>query len=629
MRIILTEKYKSIQSDLDLVLPDFTILTGINGAGKSHLLKAIEENAAKVYDDDGSILTPVRYFNTNSLNPNESYQAGRESYSNEVNSIYYAIQNFIQQRRTQTDITIENHFKNQNLAYPSIIYDSINNTGKSIEQLTQEDIKEFTPLYTNLVQDIFQQNFSAIFKRYSDRYDDNVYNEFLNIKKGKDRKFLTEEQFSNKYGSPPWEFVNRIFDEANIGYTITDPIENDRDFPYTFKLVNKSNGANVNFTDLSSGEKVLMSLTLALYNTQIHVPFPKLLLLDEPDAPLHPSMAEQLLKVIEKVFINEKKVKVIMTTHSPSTIAMASEKSLYVMQKENPRIQKRSQEQIMKLLTDGIPSFSIYADNRRQVFVESYIDALFYSKIYEKLKKNFKNDKSLYFISSGSITNTTGNCEKVRQIVNLLTGFGNQTIYGIIDWDTKNFGNKKIHVLGSNIRYSLENYIYDPLMISNFLMREIVVSKKYFQISEDDSLHDFVSYSPEKLQSIVNILTSSIADNLKEITGIELDVNAVTTVYYLKGISLNIPTWYLQANGHDLEKAIIKSYPALIGKFKDKSTNDKSSNADNNQENLSILEERAVSIGNKIKEEIIKKVFEDLPQFIPVDILNLLQGLLL
>ena len=505
------------------------------------------------------------------------------------------------------------------MSYYSIIASALQQTGKTIEELDQEDIKEVTPLYTNLVQDIFQQNFSAIFKRYSDRYDDNVYNEFLKTVKKKNKKFLSNKQFINKYGTPPWEFVNRIFEEANIGYTITDPIENDRDMQYFFRLVNKSNGAIVNFSDLSSGEKVLMSLTLALYNTKLDIAFPKLLLLDEPDAPLHPSMAKQLLRVIEEVFVNEKNVKVIMTTHSPSTIAMAPEESLFIMQKENPRLIKKSKEQIMKLLTEGIPSFSIYADNRRQVFVESDIDVTFYTKIYDKLKKRIQNDKSLYFISSGMIKGNTGNCDQVKSIVNTLTQSGNQTIFGVIDWDKKNYGNDKIFILGLLVRYSLENYIYDPIILANFLLREVIVTKLDFQLSEDDSLLDFRFYSEEKLQNIINLITSKIALN------IETEISASTTkVYYVNGKSLDVPTWYLQAPGHPLEKAILKTYPKLINKFRDKTNNPV--NSDNK---IAIsAEDKMTSTGNRIKEEIINKVFEDLSEFIPVDLSNLIQSLL-
>jgi AAA15 family ATPase/GTPase len=45
---------------------------------------------------------------------------------------------------------------------------------------------------------------------------------------------------------------------------------------------------------------------------------------DEFDAHLNPSIAEKFIEVIQTYFVN-KGVQVIMTTHSPSTVAFAKE----------------------------------------------------------------------------------------------------------------------------------------------------------------------------------------------------------------------------------------------------------------------------------------------------------------
>ena len=423
IKVSIQNQFKSLQNNFEIDLPDFTIISGINGAGKSHLLMAIQQNVAQAYNGENQLLSQRRYINSTTLAPNDSFQVGRETHLNEVNNIYGTIKSYTTTRIANPNLTFESHLSYNKSQYEMTLK-ILEDSNKSLDDITLEDISEFLPISYGIVSDIFYQNFSTIFKRYYDRYEDNLYYQYLKEIKGKNKKFLTESEFLKKYGNPPWEFVNRIFEEAQIGYSINDPIENDRDIPFMFRLINNVNGATVNFSDLSSGEKVLMSLTLSLYNAKLNIAFPELLLLDEPDAPLHPSMAKQLLRVIEEVFVKEKGVKVIMTTHSPSTVAMAPEESLYVMQKEEPRIKKRSKEQIMKLLTDGIPSFSIYADNRRQVFVESDTDASFYTKIYGKLKSTIQSDKSLYFISSGLTKNNTGNCDQVKKIVKTLSDFG-------------------------------------------------------------------------------------------------------------------------------------------------------------------------------------------------------------
>ena len=69
---------------------------------------------------------------------------------------------------------------------------------------------------------------------------------------------------------------------------------------------------------MSSGEKVLISLVFYLYSSQEKNVFPKLLLLDEPNAHLHPTMTQQFLNVVKNVLVDKFNVRVIMTTHSPS-----------------------------------------------------------------------------------------------------------------------------------------------------------------------------------------------------------------------------------------------------------------------------------------------------------------------
>ena len=73
-----------------------------------------------------------------------------------------------------------------------------------------------------------------------------------------------------------------------------------------------------------------MALVSCVYKASFDKHFPQVLLLDEVDASLHPSMMQNMLNVIEKVFL-ENGVKVILVTHSPTTIALAPEESVYVM----------------------------------------------------------------------------------------------------------------------------------------------------------------------------------------------------------------------------------------------------------------------------------------------------------
>lgn len=64
-----------------------------------------------------------------------------------------------------------------------------------------------------------------------------------------------------------------------------------------------------------------MALVASIYKSSSDGAFPDILLLDELDASLHPSMIKNMIGVIEDIFL-EQGIKVILVTHSPSTIAL-------------------------------------------------------------------------------------------------------------------------------------------------------------------------------------------------------------------------------------------------------------------------------------------------------------------
>ncbi len=50
MKLSFLRTHKSITSFPEINLPDFVVLTGVNGAGKSHLLEAIENGSMQIDD---------------------------------------------------------------------------------------------------------------------------------------------------------------------------------------------------------------------------------------------------------------------------------------------------------------------------------------------------------------------------------------------------------------------------------------------------------------------------------------------------------------------------------------------------------------------------------------------------
>src|SRR5690242_1820462 len=105
------------------------------------------------------------------------------------------------------------------------------------------------------------------------------------------------------------------------------------------------------------------------------VELPKVLLLDEPDATLHPAMIQSLLRVLDHIFCQRYGVKVMLVTHAPTTVALAPEESIYTMRRKGaPRVRSVSRDEALSSLLVGVPRLSIRNEHRRQVFVESEND---------------------------------------------------------------------------------------------------------------------------------------------------------------------------------------------------------------------------------------------------------------
>ncbi|WP_287732373.1 AAA family ATPase [Microcystis sp. M090S1] len=440
--------------------------------------------------------------------------------------------------------------------------------------------------------DIFQQSLARIFVDYQRNWLTNRLKRVANLE-DETVSFLTEEEFLSKYGEPPWEFVNSILETANLDFRINRPPQYE-DRPYEPILTDRVRNSQVRFNDLSSGERILMSFALCLYyaddKNKLIVDNPKILLFDEIDAPLHPSMTQSLLRTIQDVLINRRNIKVILTTHSPSTVALAPEQSIYAMYKnEQKRMQKVTKDKALSILTTGVPTLSIDYENRRQVFVESRYDVQFYEKLHEKLKDYLTPEISLNFIASGG---GNGTCDQVKDVVNQLKEGGNRTVYGIIDWDLKNCGNGRVKVLGKETRYSIENYILDPVLIAAFLLREKFIEPIEVGLRKRETYVDFGTFDDTRLQQIADFIVEKVKPKIQS----EVQDDCLLC-QYLSGKTIKLPKWFLRIQGHKLEEILKELFPKL-NKFKKEP---------------------------ELKLEIISKVIDDFPSLIPYDILSLLK----
>lgn len=487
--------YLSIEKFDDVDLPDFTVLTGLNGSGKTHLLQAIAqkkviieslENENPVYFDyktfyleneapynaqqvaneresawqyyEANIKQHI--FNTRNGKLGDSYEEIKSICLNKNKKIWYLkkedfenqdlLQKYKSFKKEISNLFEVNHnFYNNEQAKQ--IYIALKKYEYSFDEIDKENFNEcYKPF--SLKNNFLPNNLSKVIIDYYYKYRQNQVNEFQAKTYGKSYHYLSEDEFTKAHGEKPWELINSILKvSSNLGFEITSPEGGDFLQNYQLKLIDKSNPAvNFDFSNLSSGEKVLMALVASIYKASSDKFFPKILLLDEIDASLHPSMVNNLLSVINDVFVKNQ-VKVILVTHSPTTVALTSEKSVFVMNKKgDKRIEKKQKEEALKILTEGYASLSIEESslsisynisktNLPIVLVEGITDKIILEESWKKLNDSSNLNEMPFYIQdcfSADFLRNMITSEDPDCIVNLHS----QTLFiAIFDFDEKGY----------------------------------------------------------------------------------------------------------------------------------------------------------------------------------------------
>lgn len=639
MKIEFINEYLSISDFDSYEIPEFTLITGFNGSGKTHLLKAIEQGAIKtnlkIRPEIKS--SEIKYLNNQTLEPNKIETANSlnltpyQSILEKITESKINLLTKIKEILSKNNITFGNDYLdhvnlilNTDTLWLGIDINSLNSINDSIKvQLSQnastirmeyqnyldlsslsdsellnleyEEIMKIPVI--NKVNSLFSQSFSKSFLQYHELIKLNKL-ATLEHSEGETNKPLTEEEFINYHGNPPWKIANELFKDAGLDFYLTHP---ERNITTTFspQLKKISNNKIISIESLSSGERILMSIAICLLHskdTRNVTTLPKLLLLDEIDASLHPQMSKQLLNVVVNNIVKKQGINVIMTTHSPSTVALAPEESIYVKHSEDPKLQKSSKDEAINILTSGIPTLSININSRKNVFVESKSDEFRYSYIYDQLKTYLQSPFSLNFIAMGSKKSTGedigSGCKNVITMVDKLREAKNNNIYGLIDWDTdsKRTSNNHIQVLGYGKWHAIENCILDPLILLLYLLdHSPQIANKFI---EDDNIHYNNLLTSEKsiIQSAVNrlqtfILGINVSNENKD--SIEFE--------YRGGIKLSISKVYAHYRGHDLAELITEKISSL-------------NNYKNNTDNLLKV--------------VMEKIFKQHDKAIPVDIID-------
>jgi ABC-type molybdenum transport system ATPase subunit/photorepair protein PhrA len=128
----------------------------------------------------------------------------------------------------------------------------------------------------------------------------------------------------------PWRILNDLFADLDFdyrfksGYWIDGVDINEQPAIFAADVAGIANpSAPRRLAELSDGEKAIISLCFASLS-KVTERNAKILLLDEYDATLNPSLAERFFRVLDRFFV-QRGVLVVLVTHSVTTVALAPE----------------------------------------------------------------------------------------------------------------------------------------------------------------------------------------------------------------------------------------------------------------------------------------------------------------
>lgn len=217
-------------------------------------------------------------------------------------------------------------------------------SGKLPHELSRDDILAASHYEGGTIRN----QLSQVFSRYKAEQYAWAHTESEKCDKSVQR--LLDEYFQQN--TPPWRTLRATLDRLRessddpdlFNFEFSDPEQdvlsyaNHHQYSFDTKFTNRTTGDSYSVQELSSGEKILLCLCLSEFNRSIGQHRPKLVLLDELDSVLHPSMISALIAGVKEQFVKHG-TGVIMATHSVTTVSLLEDDEIFRMTRSGGRIQ--------------------------------------------------------------------------------------------------------------------------------------------------------------------------------------------------------------------------------------------------------------------------------------------------
>ena len=430
MRLVLKHPYLSIKNLKECELPEFSVIVGRNGVGKTQLIDAIKENHIAVSEIPNSA---IEKYDLNTFRPSDAGVGhwASATFPESTVSKYFSPSpegSLVEISKRVFDETLERFsfghdpeairtFKNsirqeiRNLpdfatfkkmgGDEAVVAYSVSIIERIFEQLRKKDkqnkssrsnrrestgndpailvslaLKLNNKLPHELIRDdVLRASYyeggtiinqiSQIFTRYKvEQYSWALNQSAISEKSVKSLMLRYREMHP-----PPWKLLRENLDKLRdtsddpelFNFDFSDPEDelllhpDHLTYSFSSKFTNRSTGESYSVTTLSSGEKILLSLCLASFNKELGRRQPKLILFDELDAVLHPSMISAFISGLKELFINAG-TQVILATHSITTVSVLDEGEIFNLIRNGGiiSIEKIGKKEAVAALSDGL-----------------------------------------------------------------------------------------------------------------------------------------------------------------------------------------------------------------------------------------------------------------------------------
>lgn len=457
------KNFKNIRKAEYINLPDFVVICGGNGSGKSSILEALM--TAK------ETLGSYGYFqrNRNCVSADSEFC--------ELKIVLILTQDEIEYSK---QIDPSNQLGNEYTAIIRILKDGntnvINQSNGNLHRLfsrysaNRSFFDYFSAQRTNVKTALNTWDSNFLNENTIKQLLSEGSNKYQNIK-----HYLTSlkmadlQRLQNSIRKGMNEYFDSLKEIRDFFNSFFTPMEFDDVYLDTnpFKFSVKTPKGDIDIDELSSGEKEIL-------NTYIHFhqlkPKDSIILFDEPDVHLHPELERRYLRILREL---AKGNQMILTTHAPEMMIEAGSNALFTVIKypngeENQFLKVSSNTDLHLTLSEIMGSKGFVSLNKKIVFIEgeeSSTDIELYERLFP-IKEN-----NISFIPAGNSLTVKSTAEKV----NILLTEGNtfQQYYCIIDGDFERHDDT----------LDLKNIFQLPVYhVENFLLDKNVVFQSLNQI---------------------------------------------------------------------------------------------------------------------------------------------------